>query len=158
MKNEVTDETVHEILILFLRTTKKFNEFEDIAIELDNGEKLFPSQLHIIEAIGSNRANKVTQLSQNFHITKGAVSQVVNKLHEKSYINKERNKDFGKEVILSLTRKGQKAFEIQNKMHKKMEEDFIAYLEAFSPQQVDSFIQILTKIEEYIDTFLKDET
>ncbi|MGZ7043990.1 MAG: MarR family winged helix-turn-helix transcriptional regulator [Methanobacterium sp.] len=156
-KNEIDHETLHEILIQFLRTSKKFSEFENVAIELDNGEKLYPSQLHIIEAIGSNRAYKVTELSQKFHITKGAVSQVVNRLHEKSYINKERNKDFGKEIILSLTQKGQKAFEIQNEIHKKMETEFIAYLETFSPQQIDSFIQILAKIEEYMDTFLKDE-
>jgi DNA-binding MarR family transcriptional regulator len=156
-KYEITHETLHEILIQFLRTTKKFNEFEKMSIELENGEKLYPSEFHIIEAIGNNRANKVTELSQKFHITKGGISQVVNKLHDKGFIYKERNKDFGKEIILSLTTKGQNAFEIQNRMHRKMEKEFITYLESFSPEQVDSFVHILAKIEEYIDVFLKDE-
>lgn len=158
MKNEeISHETLHIILIQFLRTTKKFNEFEKMSIELENNERLYPSEFHIIEAVGNNRANKVTELSQKFHITKGAVSQVVNKLHDKGFINKERNKDFGKEIVLSLSEKGQKAFEIQNKMHKKMEKEFVSYLESFSPEQINSFLQILAKIEDYIDAFLKDE-
>lgn len=158
MKNEeISHETLHIILIQFLRTTKKFNEFEKMSIELENNERLYPSEFHIIEAVGNNRANKVTELSQKFHITKGAVSQVVNKLHDKGFINKERNKDFGKEIVLSLSEKGQRAFEIQNKMHKKMEKEFVSYLESFSPEQINSFLQILAKIEDYIDAFLKDE-
>lgn len=155
--NEITHETLHKILIQFLRTTKKFNEFEKMSIEIGNNEKLFPSEIHIIEAIGSNRANKVTELSHIFHITKGAVSQVVNKLNNKGFIHKERNKDFGKEIILSLTPKGQSVFEILNKNHEIMAEEFISYLGNFKSEEIDSFIQILGKIEEYIDAFLKDE-
>lgn len=154
--NEITHKTLHKILIQFIRTSKKFNEFEKMSIDIGNGEKLYPSEIHIIEAIGSNRANKVTELSYMFHITKGAVSQVVNKLHDKEFIHKERNKEFGKEIILSLTPKGQKAFEIQNELHKKMIIEFINYLESFEPEQIDSFVQILAKIEEYIDAFLND--
>lgn len=155
--NKITHETLFKILFQFLRTTKKFNELEKMSIDIGNGEKLYPSEFHIIEAIGNKRGNKVTELSHKFHITKGAISQVVNKLQDKGFINKERNKNFGKEIILSLTPKGKKAFEIQNKIHKKMEKEFISYLESFSPEQVDSFVQIMSKIEEYIDAFLNDE-
>jgi len=155
--SEITPETLHKILIQFLRTTKKFNEFEKMSIDIGNNEKLFPSEIHIIEAIGSNKANKVTELSHIFHITKGAVSQVVNKLHNKGFIHKERNKDFGKEIILSLTPKGQNVFEIIDKKHEIMAEEFISYLENFKAEEIDSFLEILGKIEEYIDAFLNDE-
>lgn len=155
--NEITHETLHKILVQFIRTSKKFNEFEKMSIDFGNNEKLYPSEIHIIEAIGSNRANKVTELSYMFHITKGAVSQVVNKLYDKELIYKERNKEFGKEIILSLTPKGQRAFEIQDELHKKMKIEFSNYLGSFGPEQIDSFILILAKIEEYIDAFLNDE-
>ncbi|MGF7118697.1 MarR family winged helix-turn-helix transcriptional regulator [Methanobacterium oryzae] len=155
--SEITPEILHKILIQFIRTSKKFNEFEKMSIDIGNGEKLYPSEIHIIEAIGSNRANKVTELSYMFHITKGAVSQVVNKLHDKEFIHKERNKEFGKEIILSLTPKGQKAFKIQDELHKKMKIEFSNYLDSFGLEQIDSFILILAKIEEYIDAFLNDE-
>lgn len=156
-QDKITPETLHGLLIQFIRTTKKFNEFEKMSIELANSEKLYPSELHIIGAIGRNQANKVTELSYMFHITKGAVSQVVNKLHNKGFVTKQRNKDFGKEIILSLTPKGQEAFEIQNELHEKLKNEFIEYLSTFSPEQIDSFIQIMSKIEDYIDAFLKDK-
>lgn len=155
--NEITHETLHKILIQFLRTTKKFNEFEKMSINIGNGEKLYPSEIHVIEAIGSNRANKVTELSHIFHITKGAISQVVNKLHDKEFIYKERNKDFGKEIILSLTPKGDNVFKIISKRHEIMAGEFISYLGNFNAEEIDSFVLILGKIEEYIDAFLKDE-
>lgn len=155
--NEISHETLHKMLIQFLRTTKKFNEFEKMSIDIGNGEKLYPSEIHVIEAIGSNRAIKVTELSHLFRITKGAISQVVNKLYDKGFVHKERNKEFGKEIILSLTPKGQRAFEIQDELHKKMKIQFTKYLESFEPEQINSFILILAKIEEYIDAFLNDE-
>lgn len=155
--NEITHETLFKLLIQFLRTTKKFNELEKMSIDLGDGEKLYPSEFHIIEALGNNRGNNVTELSHSFQITKGAVSQVVNKLHDKGFVNKERNKDYGKEVILSLTPKGQNTFMILNKQHEKMGKEFISYLGNFKSEEIDSFIQILNKIEEYIDAFLRDE-
>jgi len=127
-----------------------------MSIDVGNGEKLYPSEFHVIVAVGSDYENTVTGLSKRLGITKGAVSQVVNKLHEKGFVSKERNKDYGKEIILSLTEKGQNAFKVQEDFHKKMEIEFIEQLEDITPEQMDSFLQILPKIEEYIDTFLRD--
>lgn len=155
--DQITHETIFKLMIQFIRITKKFNELEKMAIDVGIGEKLYPSEFHVIVAVGSGYENTVTALSKRFGITKGAVSQVVNKLHEKGFVSKERNKDYGKEIILSLTEKGRNAFEVQENFHKKMESEFIKHLETITPEQMDSFLQILPKIEEYIDTFLRDE-
>ncbi len=155
--DEITHETIFGILTHFIRINKKFNELENMSIDIGDGEKLYPSELHVIVAIGNNQGNNVTKLSRIFGITKGAVSQVVNKLFDKGFVSKERNKDYGKEIILSLTEKGLMAFEIQDKFHNKMGIEFIKYLEAFTPEQIDSFLQIMSKIEEYVDTFLSNE-
>jgi len=154
--NEITHETIFKLMIQFIRITKKFNELEKMPIDIGIGEKLYPSEFHVIVAVGSNYENTVTGLSKRLEITKSAVSQVVNKLHEKGFLNKERSKDYGKEIILSLTEKGQSAFGVQNDFHKKMEAEFIRHLETVTPEQLDSFLLILPKIEEYIDTFLRN--
>ena len=155
--DQIPHETMFKLMIQFLRITKKFNELEKMSIDVGNGERLYPSEFHVIVAVGNDYEKTVTGLSKRFEITKGAVSQVVNKLHEKGFVNKERNKDYGKEIILSLTEKGQNAFKIQNGFHKKMEAEFVSHLEMITPQQMDSFLQILGKIENYVDTFLKEE-
>lgn len=155
--DEITHETIFKLMIQFIRITKKFNELEKMSIDVEDGQKLYPSEFHIIVAIGNGYEKTVTGLSRKFKITKGAVSQVVNKLYEKGFVNKERNKDYGKEIILSLTEKGYDAFKIQEEFHKKMETEFINHLEMVTPEQMDSFLLILPKIEEFIDTFLKNK-
>ena len=155
--DQITHETIFKLMIQFIKITKKFNELEKMPIDIGIGEKLYPSEFHVIVAVGCGYENTVTGLSKRLDITKGAVSQVVNKLHEKEFINKERNKDYGKEIILSLTEKGHNAFKIQDDFHKKMENEFINHLENVTPQQMDSFLQILPKIEEFIDTFLRNK-
>jgi len=42
-------------------------------------------------------------------------------------------------------------------MHKKMEEEFFRYLGTVESEKIDSFNEIMGKIEEAIDTFLRYE-
>lgn len=155
--NEITHEDIFNILIILVRISGKFHELEKTSFDIGNGEKLYPSEIHVIVAVGDNQGNNVTELSKRFGITKGAVSQVVNKLFVKGFLSKERNEKYGKEIILSLTEKGQLAYEIQDNFHNKMGVKFIKYLEPFTPEQINIFLEILGNIEEYIDTFLSSE-
>ncbi len=142
---------------LFIRINKKFNELESLTIDIGNGEKLYPSELHVLDAVGNNYANTVTDLSKKFGITKGAVSQVVNKLFDKGFLNKDRKSGF-KEIILSPTDKGWKAFEIMDDLHKKIEDQFFINMGTVESEKVDSFIEIMEKFEEFLDNFLRYET
>ncbi len=151
---EISHETLFEIFMRLIRISKKFNDIENFTISLGNDEKLYPSEIHVIAAVGSGQATQVTVLSHKFGITKGAVSQVVNKLSNKGYLQKVSH---GKEIILSLTPKGQMAFDIQDKLHRQIETDFVQYLGGLSPEEIESFLEIMGKIEEYIDSFLNEK-
>ena len=151
---EITHEKIIEIFMQLMRIGKLFNDIENFTIIMDQGEKLYPSEIHVIAAVGNGLANQVTILSQKFGITKGAVSQVVNKLSNKGYLKK---KSLGKEIILSLTPKGQMVFDIQDKLHKKVETNFVEYLDNLSPEEIDSFLNIIGKIEDIIVSFLSEE-
>jgi DNA-binding MarR family transcriptional regulator len=153
----ITHETTFKMLALFIRVNKKFNELESLTIDIGNGEKLFPSELHVLDAVGNNYANTVTDLSKKFGITKGAVSQVVNKLFDKGFLNKDRKSGF-KEIILSLTNKGGKAFEIMDDLHTKLEDEFFVNMGTVESEKVDSFVEVMEKFEEFLDNFLRYET
>jgi DNA-binding MarR family transcriptional regulator len=159
MKNEDMrrEKTTFEMFILFIRISKKFQELEKMSIDIGSGEKLYPSELHVIDAIGNDYGNNVTELSKKFGITKGAVSQVVNKLFDKDFLKKERKTGYGKEVLLSLSEKGYKAFKIQDDLHKKMNDEFFKYLGTIETDKIVSFMEIMGKIEEFIDRFLSYE-
>lgn len=157
MKSEITHETTFNMMMLFVRITKKFNELEKVSIDIGNGEKLYPSELHVLDALGNDYANNVTDLSKKFGITKGAVSQVVNKLFLKGFLKKERKRGYGNEIRLILTEKGASAFKIQDDLHKKMEEQFFRHLWTVESEKIDSFNEVMEIIEGFIDNFLKHE-
>ena len=157
MENEIEREKTFKMLVFFIRISKKFHELEKMSIDIGRGEKLYPSELHVLNAVGNDYGNSVTELSKKFGITKGAVSQVVNKLFEKDFLKKERKTGYGKEVVLSLTEKGYNAFEIQEDLHKKMNDEFFNYLGTVEPNKIVSFFEIMGKIEEFIDRFLSNE-
>lgn len=156
-ENDNTNEYTFKIMSMFVRINKKFNELENRSIDIGNGENLYPSELHVLDAIGNNYANSVTNLSKKFGITKGAVSQVVNKLFDNGFLHKERKSNSGKEIELSPTDKGWKAFKIMDDLHKEMEDQFFRNMGTVESEKVDSFIDVMEKIEKYIDTFLMYE-
>jgi DNA-binding MarR family transcriptional regulator len=99
--SEISHEPTVKMMVMFIRITKKFNELEKISIDMGKGEKLYPAELHVLDAIGNNYGNSVTELSKKFGITKGAVSQVVNKLFEKGYLKKERKPGYAKNYVIT---------------------------------------------------------
>ncbi len=154
---EIKHEVTFKMMVLILRITKKFNELEKMSIDIGSDEKLYPSELHVIDSVANNYGNSVTEMSKKFGITKGAVSQVVNKLFDKGFLKKDKKLGNSKEIVLSLTEKGWKAFYIMDEVHKQMEEEFFSYMDDIEEEKLESFIEIMGKIEEFIDTFLKHE-
>ncbi len=146
-----------KMMIQFIRVNKKFQKFEKNPIEFGDGQKLYPSEIHILDAVGNGVANNVTVLSQKFGITKGAVSQVVNKLHEKQLIKKEKIEGNAKEVKLKLTTKGRNAFKIQDERHKNFENEFFSYFKNLEQDKVDSYLEIMDTIDLFMDKFLNDQ-
>lgn len=158
MDDKKMHNTTLKLLAKIMTVAKKFNEVEKISIDLGNGEKLYPSELHVLNVIGKEYANSVTEISNQFRVTKGAVSQVVNKLFEKGLLTKERSKGYGNEIRLSLTDKGLKAYKIQDDMHKRIEKDFFEHLGDLEQEKIDSFYEIMDEVEDLIDNFLKYES
>ena len=64
MKN-VNEEILAEIMTQFVRVVNKFNRFERIPMDFGIEEKLFPSEIHTIEAIGRKPVNlKMREVAQ----------------------------------------------------------------------------------------------
>ena len=116
-------------------------------------EKLYPSEIHTIEAIGRNKWINVTQLSEALGITKGAVSQMVSKLVKRKLVKKIKIPGSEKETFLKLTPKGRKAFEGHEKFHRDMYLDFLKYSENISNKDFRKFKEIFTKIEHHLDLY-----
>jgi DNA-binding MarR family transcriptional regulator len=153
MKDKET--TVRDLIVQFYRVINKFNELDKSPYDFGIGETLRPSEIHTIQAIGNNNGINVTGLAQKLGITKGAVSQMINKLKKRGLISKVKSMDNDKEVLLILTTKGEKAFEGHERFHHDMYTDFAGYIDEISADQLAVFKTILEKVDFYIDRYRK---
>jgi DNA-binding MarR family transcriptional regulator len=145
---------IREIEVDFLRLMNKFNKLEKQPIDFGTGNLLSPTEIHTIDEIGKKKETTVTELCDIFGVTKGAVSQMVGKLAQKGYVSKVRNENFGKEILLSLTPKGYKAFKAHNNMHIAIDEDFTRELKDINLDQIAQFRENLNKIENHVDKYI----
>jgi len=149
-----TKKLVSEMAILFAKVHNKLNKLEKRAVDFGGGEKLHASELHAIDAIGNKSANTVTGLCNLFGITKGAVSQIIKKLEGKNYISRERNMVYGKEIDITLTDKGRIVFEAHLALHEEMDRELLGFMKTIPESQLAGFIEMLSKMEKYVDKFL----
>ena len=97
----------------------------------------------------------MTELCNLFGITKGAVSQIISKLEKKQLISKERNRDYAKEINISLTEKGWVIFKSHKELHNKMDVKFLSFMKTIPEDQLNTFLSILKNMEKYIDEFMR---
>jgi DNA-binding MarR family transcriptional regulator len=145
---------INQFLDQFLTIANKLAELEKISFSFGTGEMLYPAEIHTIAAIGDNCCT-VTEISLKFGITKGAVSQVISKLSRKGYVKKVRNETNGKEVILSLTDKGQQACLAHTNLHKAMDEELLQLVSHLPAERLRFFHDMLSLVERHVEKYIR---
>ena len=140
---------------LFTSLIMKYDLLEKTPIDLGCGEKLSAVLVHMIEAIGKGHGVTVTSLSGYFMITKGAVSQVIARLHKLGYVSKSKRKDNDKEIILKLTEKGQHVFDLHEQMNAATISDLLELGEKYSQPEILAFLNILKDVDGLLIRFLE---
>lgn len=64
-----------------------------------------------------------------------------------------RNPEFGKEILLSLTKKGWEVYRWHEEYHRTMDADFISRVGAVPMEQVVIFGDLLKRILKAVDTY-----
>ena len=81
------------------------------------GVLMHTKEIHTVQAIGRHPGINVTKLAEYAGVTKGAVSQTINKLVRKGLVQKTHASGNEKEVILELTDLGWVGFQNHEKFH-----------------------------------------
>ncbi len=102
--------TINERIIgLYLKSKEVFNEFERTPRDFGTGDLLYSSEIHTLVEIGRNNGTNLTELANVLGISKSGTSKSVAKLVDKELIIKEKAINNNKEVVFSLSEKGEKA-------------------------------------------------
>ncbi len=153
MEEKNYDLIINQIFGWFNRIFMKYDIMEKKPVKIENGEKLYASEIHMIEAVGKEFGHTVTGLSEYFMITKGAVSQIITKLYNKGYVEKTTLKGNEKEIILKLTEKGWKAFDYHEKLGESIMGKILQIKNKYSEDEAEIFLKILTDIDRLFTDF-----
>ena len=115
----------------------------------------------LIEAVGKVHGANITQLAEILDITKGGVSQMVNKLVEKKLIRKVKELGNKRDVLLILTTLGKDIFEKHEFFHQHIFECFaaeVAQVDNDVLEKVDAFMEKTEKgMQCFINEFCEED-
>jgi DNA-binding MarR family transcriptional regulator len=134
-----------------LRILNKFVENQKKPRRYGLEELLYPAEVHLVTLIGNNPGVGVTELALKGGVTKGAISQMAQKLVNKGVITKEQDPTIGTRVIFKLTNKGKVAFYSHQRMHEDIDRELFAFVDSLRPAQFRVLEQFLDLIEQGID-------
>jgi DNA-binding MarR family transcriptional regulator len=112
---------------------------------------LYRAEVHTIDGIGKNNKINVTQLALYLGITKGAVSQMVDKLIKKDMVTKKMISDTENEVSLELTEKGALVYKGHEEYHKEFYTKISEHLGHLSDKNIESILDTINALENLLD-------
>jgi len=116
---------VNELLVDIFNDILKV---EHRAIESFADSALTMSEMHILEAIGKNPDQQMSEIARKLRITLPTLTVSVQRLEEKGYITRSRAGSDRRKVNAALTARGLKAYESHAIFHEKMVDSLFAGL------------------------------
>lgn len=114
------DNNNRKISNTFFRLAEKFSDIDrNSECELDD-ESYVNAEMKIVKIIKEHEGIHVTGIAEILGVTKGAVSQVANKLEKRGVIIKKKDESNQSRIILSLTSKGERLYEIHEAFHAEL--------------------------------------
>lgn len=149
----LNDERKNRISYSLLTVIYKFSENDKQTRYYGTDTPLFSSEIHMIRAIKEQEGIHITGLANKLGVTKGAVSQIVNKLDKKGFITKETDLNNKSKLIIKLTPKGEIADANHVKLHKKFDALINNILKEASNEEIKFLKNFLNKVEDQIEDF-----
>ncbi|MBE6049017.1 MAG: MarR family transcriptional regulator [Clostridium sp.] len=140
------------------RIVNKYNTWDKITRSYGTDVKLSKTEIHTINIIGKNKDINLTKLANIQGITKGAVSQMINRLIKKGLLTKSVSQESEAQIRFNLTEKGIVAFKSHKKMHVETHTDFFNTLKNMSDSEYDIMINMLNSFEEFLDEIIENST
>lgn len=107
---------------------------------------LTPSEIHTVDAIGLAGAVRMGQLAERLGITKGAVTQLIDRLEGKELVLRTSHPVDSRAVLISLTKKGELAFQAHESMHQQFFQKLSKELDNKEIAIFEKGLQIFTEV------------
>lgn len=126
-------------------------EEQSISSRLTHG--LTIAELHTLVAIGLHEKNPMKVVAARLNIRVASLTAAINKLEAKGFVERYRSDNDRRQVLLSLTTKGRKAFRAHERFHKKLIDDV---LQTLTPDEERVFVKALGTVKTFFDRMDKE--
>lgn len=149
-------DTINTICSQLLQIIKTRSQLEEKTISFDAKIKMTPKEIHTIQAIGEHKSLNVKEIGDHFEVTKSAASQMLKKLTKKGFIKKENSPHSNKELEITLTKLGERAFHAHQKFHTKHMNELVENLSNFSVEEMITTTDLLKVIGKTVEKRLTE--
>lgn len=105
---------------LFVELFRDINNIEERQIKTREFSNLTLNDIHVINAIGTEKAKNMSSVAKALNVTMGTLTIAVNGLVKKGFVDRVRSEEDRRVVLISLTAKGKKAFVRHEAFHTEM--------------------------------------
>lgn len=110
---------------LFVELFRDINNIEERQIKTGEFHNLTLNDMHVIDAIGTDKAKNMSSVAKVLNVTVGTLTIAINGLVKKGFVERVRSEEDRRVVLVSLTPKGEKAYLKHEAFHKEMIETVI---------------------------------
>ncbi len=135
-----TYETFNEVLV------KLYNDImaiEEKAVITEEFKDISNNDMHIIDAIGIDAPKSMSTVAAKLSVTVGTLTIAINNLVKKDYVLRNRSRQDKRVVLISLSKKGIKAFKHHAGFHEEM---IRAIIKDFSDDEVELVVRALSNL------------
>jgi DNA-binding MarR family transcriptional regulator len=144
-----TYSTFNEILVGLFH---EIMGIEEEAVITEEFKDISNNDMHIIEAIGKNDAKNMSSVAKAMGVTVGTLTIAINNLVKKGYVVRHRSDRDRRVVLVSLTEKGERAYD----HHKQFHDDMVrATVEGLNEEDKDSLVRGLTNLSNFFKGYIK---
>lgn len=126
----------------YSQTQRKYSE---------DGSIFFEKEVHLLKQIIENPSDTITMIAEKTIRTKSSVSQVVKRLIEKGLLEIEKDISDKRKISFIPTEKGIQLYEAHEYYDSKMAALLSKFLEDYSTEEIEKFLQMLKKYHEYMN-------
>ena len=144
-----TYKTLNEVLVNLFRDVM---DIEQKAIITEEFQDITNNDMHIIEAIGKEEPKNMSTIAKSLSVTVGTLTIAINNLVKKGYVSRVRSEEDRRVVLISLSEKGDKAYDHHKRFHEEMVE---ATLEGLNKSETEVLVRALQNLSNFFKGYRK---
>lgn len=140
----------------YIRIINKHIANQKIPKDYGIGILLYPSEIHTVSVIGLHTDINCVELSKLMGVTRGAITQIINRLENKKIIKKYKKENNKKEIYVRLDKLGLKAYDAQKNIRNELYENLYKIVENASQNQIDFIEDVFLQLESFVNIRIKN--